>query len=146
MTKKTKAKKRPIKKVRVANKRPGTVAKDVNQLLDLKRKLDLANAKLKPLKDRYGALEDDVLKRYTAEELSSVKTKKGLVARTETTVPDLTDFLAFWEYAKAQNAPELFRKQVNSDAWREHVEKGQPVPGVQAFTRVGLSVRLRGGK
>ena len=146
MTKKAKAKKRPVKKVKVANKRPGTVAKDVNQLLDLKRKLDLENAKLKPLKDKYTKLEEDVLHRYTAEELSSVKTKKGLVARTETTVPDLTDFLAFWEYAKAQNAPELFRKQVNNEAWREHVEKGQAVPGVEGFTKVGLSVRLRGGK
>lgn len=145
MTRKARMKKRPAK-TKAAPRRPGSVAKDVNLLLDLKKKLDLASAKLKPLRDRYAAAEENVLQRYTQDELGSVKTKKGLVARTETVVPDLKDWNAFWEYAKAQNASELFRKQVNHDAWREHVELGKPVPGVESFTRVGLQVRLGGKK
>lgn len=144
--KKTPAKK-PVKAVKKSKSpRAGSVAKDVNLLLELKKKLDLASAKLKPLRDRYAAVEEQVLQRYTQEQLGSVKTKKGLVARTETVVPDLKDWNAFWEYAKDQNASELLRKQVNHDAWREHVELGKPVPGVESFTRVGLQVRLGGKK
>lgn len=154
MVKKAKAKAKPSKKPaakkaapkKAGTKKEGRLSKDLAGLLDLKKLIEKMKAKIKPFSKKYDALVEKVIQQYSEDQIASVKTKAGTVTRVSTVVPTLKDFDAFFGFVRDNDAPELLQRRVSSEAWRERVEAGEEVPGVEAFTRVSLQVRVKGLK
>lgn len=143
------AKKKPAKKSRaqkkLAKKAGGSkLAKSLLQLLAFKKQLKKIEAQASPLKKKMEDLANQVIQRYSEDDLTSVKLKGGSVTRVQQVVPQLDDFAAFLEYVQKNDAPELLHKRVTADAYRERTEAGEIIPGVSPFTRVSLRIQLKG--
>jgi len=70
-----------------------------------------------------------------------VANEYGNFGRNETIVPVPKDWEAIYEYVKANDAFYLLYKQITSTAYRELLETGEEIPGVESYTRVSISVR-----
>lgn len=141
--KKSRAKK-PAKKAAPKKAGGSKLAKSLSQLLAFKKQLRKLEAQQAPIKKKMEDLANQVIQRYSEDDLTSVKTKGGTVTRIQQVVPQLDDFTAFFEWITKNNAPELLHKRVTQDAWRERVENGETIPGVSPFTRISLQIRLKG--
>lgn len=111
-------------------------------LIELKVAKRGLDAKLAKLNSASNELEEQILQRFTAEEISSVRVSGGLATRVVETVPNVCDWDVFYAFVKKHNAFELLQRRVTATAWRERVEAGKPVPGIESFNRVHLKLTL----
>jgi hypothetical protein len=116
------------------------IATQLKTLRALMDKEDELTARLKPIKDQIESLRDTLINEFTAAELSSTTASGLRVTRTQSTVPNLIDPLEFFKFASKKANWDLLTKKVATEAWRERLEAKKPVPGTEAFNRVGISV------
>ncbi len=117
--------------------------RDLRKLMDAR---DTLAAKLKPVEDGIAALRDGLLNEFTEAQLSSTTAEGLRVSRTTTVVPTVVDATAFLAFATRKANWDLLAKSASSPAWRERLEAGKKVPGVEPFTRVSLRVDRVAGK
>ena len=91
---------------------------------------------------------NEILDRFSKEEINGLTTDKAVATIKPLTSPSLKNWNALITYIKKTNGFELFQRRVNKAAWLEHLEarKGRPVPGVAKFERNVLSVTAKKGK
>jgi len=63
------------------------------------------------------------------------------VASEPDLMPAVKDWGAYWEYAVANNAPEMFERRPGKLACRERWEAGEEIPGVEKFPVYKLTVK-----
>lgn len=56
-------------------------------------------------------------------------------------VPAVTDWSAYWQYAKENDAPEMFERRPGKAACKERWEAGIVVPGVDKFPLFKLTIK-----
>lgn len=95
-----------------------------------------------PLTKELGELKESALELMVEQDLQAVGTDKATYSLRHSTFPMLEDAELFFAYAAADNW-DLVRKQVNSAAWKERIEHGIEVPGVEVGKRVDLGIRNR---
>ncbi|MFW5972402.1 MAG: hypothetical protein ACOCTG_00305 [Bacteroidota bacterium] len=123
----------------------GTVAIGdlIDELNDVReRKRDL-NAQLKDLDEQYKELERQILEHMDAAGTELVASGRTRASVQRQIVPSVTDWEAFEEYVKANDALYLFERRVASKPWRELHESGEQVPGTEPFERRSLSLRKK---
>jgi hypothetical protein len=89
---------------------------------------------------------EDLLKVAILGKLAEQKLDKGTfhgysVGRSETVVPQVTDWDAFYAYIKRTNYFHLLERRPTAAGCRELFETKGKIPGVVPFTKVGLSFR-----
>lgn len=130
--------------------RATAAAKVAAQLKMLARLMDTADAlsaKLKPVTEAIAALREKLINEFTAAELSSTTAAGLRVTRTKSSVPNIIDRALLDIYRTKKANWDLIPNSVPVEAWRERLEAGKPVPGTEAFNRVGISVtRVKGKK
>jgi hypothetical protein len=70
--------------------------------------------------------------RMTNGELANIKTK---------TYANIGDWESFVKFVKKTNGFDLLQRRVSTEAWRQRVEDGVKVPGIEVFTKQVLSIR-----
>jgi hypothetical protein len=108
------------------------------QLRDRKREL---NQELKDVNEEYQMLEAQVLDELDQQGTQFAGSSRHRATISEQTVPSVTDWDAFYDYVRENDALYLFERRVASAPWRELVESGEQVPGTEPFTRRTLSLR-----
>lgn len=76
-------------------------------------------------------------------EASSLEGAKGGIATasiTRRTVANPVDWDKFYRYVKENDAFDLLHKRISDNAYRDRLEQGEAVPGLEPFTVVGLSL------
>lgn len=120
-----------------------TISDLIDELNDVReRKRDL-NAQLKDIDEQYKELERQILEHMDSAGTELVASSRTRVSVQRQTVPSVTDWDAFEEYVKDNDALFLFERRVASKPWRELYESGEEVPGTEAFERRSLSLRKR---
>lgn len=66
---------------------------------------------------------------------------KATVSFTSTVVADVTDWDTFWLYVAKNKFFHLIQRRVSDPAYRELLEAGRKVPGVQPFPKRKLNLR-----
>lgn len=89
------------------------------------------------------AAERDAIEEQVLAELERLKTpsaggKAGGVERAESDVPTAKDWSLIHAYIAKNHAFDLLEKRIALKAWRERLEAGEKVPGVEVFRRVKL--------
>jgi hypothetical protein len=110
------------------------------RLATLTLEAEAVEAQLKPLKEEETALRDYLLETFKKTELDGMKAHGLSFAIVTTRVPSITDWDKFLKFAFKNSNADLLNKSVNSPAWRERMNDGKPVPGVEPFDRVALRV------
>lgn len=103
-----------------------------------------AQAEVDKLKKKRTDMEEDIIQRFSKEEINSARGNRGQLTRSDVDVPKITDWTKFHSYVKRHNAFELMHKRVTAEAYRERIDAGKKVPGVEEFTVIKLSIARRG--
>lgn len=95
------------------------------------------------------ATEEDRIKQHILltlgeNKLEGAKGSRATAAVTRTVVPVLKEWDAFTEYVRKNRAFDLFERRVSKAAFRERLDAGKSVPGIEPFTVVNLSLTKSG--
>ena len=85
-------------------------------------------------------IEDHILKQFEKVELSGAKGGIAQVSIKQTVVYNISDWDAVFSYATKHNAPDLLQKRLSSTAIRDRLDNGEEIPGIESFTKIGLSL------
>lgn len=117
-----------------------TIAARVDTIKKLRLNLEQAEAKLAPLRKRITAEEQAVLEVMVESKTESVRGKVGRGTVIRQLVPSIEDQKKFEAYVARKRAFDLYQRRLNTQAWRDRIDAGEPVPGVKGFQRVSLRV------
>lgn len=85
--------------------------------------------------------EKQLMERMTAEGTDKAQGSKAGVSISTNTVANVEDWDAFWAFVIKKKYTHLLQRRVSDPAYRELLEAGQNVPGVEPFTKRTLNVR-----
>lgn len=126
------------------------MSKTLGKLADaryrLREKRLALSRKVDELKAQEQELEGEIFSALKASEVTSATGSVATVSVTESEVPTLEDFDAFFAYAKRKPNQDLLPQRVSTTAWRARHAAGKTVPGVKAFKRVSLSITKKSSK
>lgn len=128
----------------VKYKFPKTIGACLARLAKLQDMQDDINMKLAPIAKEENALREHMIEAFKKDELNGVRGSGRSLSITNVAVPVLKDWKKFFRFAMKKGNDDLLPHSVSSTAWRERMEAGRAVPGVDTFNRIGLRVnRIR---
>ena len=86
-------------------------------------------------------LEAALMERLEVEGLDKATGTKASVSIGTSVVADVQDWDEFWKYIFKNKYSHLLQRRVSEPAYRELLDAGKKVPGVQPFTKRKLNVR-----
>lgn len=113
----------------------------IEQRVDIKNQIDELNAQIKDLQEQLRGNETILLKELDAQGLSRTANDKASVSINEDTVPDVIEWDELHAYIIANKDFSLFQRRVNSKVYKELLQLGETVPGIQPRTIRKLNMR-----
>lgn len=114
----------------------------IQRLFTLKNRIETIKAQqIKPIEDEFNRLKDELLADLVESGEDKISLKGvGSIGVNKAIVPNKTDWTAFTDYVRENNAFYLMNKVVNTAAFREANNMGESIPGVEPFEKYSLSV------
>lgn len=103
-----------------------------------KRKLE---EQIKEVEGRLGELDEKLQERLAADGLDKATGTKASVSVTTTVTADVQDWDKFWTYIIKNKYTQLLQRRVSDPAYRELLDAGKKVPGVQPFVKKRVNLR-----
>lgn len=100
------------------------------KLFDLKSKKAELNKEVKGLNPLIEELEKELLTKMREEGLPSISNDLGTVYISPQVVPTVINWDMFYEYVGRTNSFHLLERRLTTTAYREMIENGEEVPGV----------------
>ena len=102
------------------------------------KKIETKKAKLK---EKYTEMESALLKEFTKDELmTSAGGKIGKITITRPKVPSVVSWDKLYKYIYRNKAFDMLNRKVNNAAWKERLEHGKKVPGIETVTLLKLNL------
>lgn len=120
---------------------PESASDIINTLFSLKQEEKQLSSKLGDLKKQIHELSEQLIDQFVDDNLTSSSTKQAKAVMTETVIPTVYDWEAFYDYIKDNNAWYLLEKRATSTAWRELHNSGFTVPGTEPFTKYSINIK-----
>lgn len=121
--------------------------KELSRLLrESKTKITSLNAEAKAegvIKEDY---ENRLIAAMDAAGTETVKNEHGTFGRTEAIMPVAKDWEAIHDYVRENDAFHLLYRKLLATTYRELLDAGEEIPGVESYTNVSISVRKPSGK
>jgi hypothetical protein len=103
-----------------------------------KRRLE---EQVKAVEKTIAELDTQLLERMDAEGLEKATGTKATASISKSVVADVQDWDAFWAFIAKKKFFHLVQRRVSDPAYRELLEAGTAVPGVQPFPKRKLNLR-----
>ena len=132
--------KTPVAKKAAAGK-PASTGALIDQLWAAREEKRKVEAILKETEEAIKGIEEQVMERLGAEGLEKATGSKATVSVTSSVVADVQDWEALWPFIAKNKFWHLVQRRVSDPAYRELIEMGKKVPGVQPFTKRKLNLR-----
>lgn len=116
----------------------GAVIDQIWAAREEKRRLE---AEVGEIEAKISELEQQLIERLDAEGLDRATGSKATVSVSTNTVANVTDWDAFWQFILKNKYTHLLQRRVSDPAYRELLEQGKKVPGVEPFLKRRLNVR-----
>lgn len=121
--------------------RPTSTGSLIDQLWATREEKRRVETELKEIEERIREQEELLMERLKAEGLEKATGSKAGVSISSSVSADVQDWDAFWVYIIKNKFTHLLQRRVSDPAYRELLETGKKVPGVQPFTKKRLNVR-----
>lgn len=121
--------------------KPATVGAVIDQLWAAREEKRQLEAQAKEIQTKIDELEDSIMSRLESEGLDKATGKKASVSVGSSVVADVQDWDTFWAFIIKNKYTQLLQRRVSDPAFRELLELGKKVPGVQPFTKKKLNLR-----
>ena len=107
----------------------------LNELIDekksIKDKLTNLNVQISELKAREDTLDTKIIEKLDSEVLARSANEVASVSIREDLVPDVQDWDALYQHISDTNDFSLLHRRVSSTAFKERINQGDAVPGLQ---------------
>lgn len=124
-----------------AKSRPATMGSLIDRIWASREEKRRLEEQAKEVSAQIAALEEELVERMNAEGTDKAQGTKASVSITSSVVADVQDWDAFWTYIARNKFWHLVQRRVSDPAYRELLEQGKKVSGVQPFTKRKLNVR-----
>lgn len=124
-------------------KTPTTLLKGttVDKLVGLRNKKRDLEASVKSLEGQIEDLQSQLLEEMEAAGVDKFSGKLGTVSISTNVVANVEDWDLLYPYIAKNKAWHLLQRRVSDPAYRELLEAGKKVPGVQPFSKKRLNLR-----
>lgn len=127
-----------------------TVALDtlIDGIFDIRNEIRAVTKQADELKVQKSEMEVQLIEMMDAVGTDQSRSSVATATITETVVPNVTDWDAFWRFIYRNKASYLIERRPASVAFRETLEQrnGRPIPGVSSYTKRAVGVRVRAAK
>lgn len=100
------------------------------KLFDLKSKKAELNKEVSLLNPQIEEVEKELLNKMREEKLLKLSNDLGTIYISPQVVPDVVNWDMFYEYVGRTNSFHLLERRLTKTAFREMIENGETVPGV----------------
>lgn len=107
------------------------------EYLALKAKADEAAAKVREI-------EEHIIDTFPKSGLEGGKGKLASATLTQSLEPTAKNWDLIFPWVEEHAAWDILYRRINAKAWRDRLEAGEVVPGVEPFNRIKLSIRKIG--
>lgn len=125
-------------KVRTRPPSLGAVIDNIWAVREEKRRLE---SDLREVETKISELEEQLMERLEAEGLDKATGSKATVSVSANTVAQVNDWDEFWKFVIKNRYTHLLQRRVSDPAYRELLEQGKKVPGVEPFIKRRLNLR-----
>lgn len=124
-------------------KTPTTLLKGttVDKLVGLRNKKRDLEASVKSLEGQIEDLQSQLLEEMEAAGVDKFSGKLGTVSISTNVVANVEDWDLLYPYIAKNKAWHLLQRRVSDPAYRELLDAGKKVPGVQPFSKKRLNLR-----
>lgn len=122
---------------------PKSIGACIDKLYRLKEKRRAIESQADEVKKEENALEEHILETFSKSDLDGARGKVATAGVTRTTVPTVKDWDQLYAYIKEHDAFDMLQRRVSTSAYRERLYAEEPVPGVESFEVVKLSLTKR---
>lgn len=99
-----------------------------------------AEARIKVMKEQESALEEHILASFDKSDIEGARGTIATASVTTTIIPTVKDWPEFYKYILKHKAFDLLEKRPARLAYRERLDAGEAVPGVEPFHKKSLSL------
>jgi hypothetical protein len=121
--------------------RPPSTGALIDQYWAAREEKRRLNELLKDVEAKITDIETALMARLDDEGMVKATGTKASVSISTNTVADVEDWDAFWGFILKNKYTHLLQRRVSDPAYRELLEAGKKVPGVQPFTKRTLNLR-----
>jgi hypothetical protein len=121
--------------------RPATTGAIIDNIWAMREEKRRLESEVKEIEAQIKTAQDDLMARMQSEGIEKATGSKASVSISNTVVADVQDWDAFWPYIAKNKFWHLVQKRVSDPAYRELLDLGKKVPGVQPFTKHTVLVR-----
>lgn len=118
-----------------------TTADLIARLVDIREEKRKIKAREKELNDEWRTLELEALIRLDDQGMDKASTKRGTISIGENVLPQVVDWDAFGEHIIQTDSLFLLQRRPAAAAYRELLESGETVPGVEPYTQRSINLR-----
>jgi len=119
----------------------------IDQAYELREQKREFERRIKKLNEKIDALSAEILERLDEMGTPGIKATKASATIAEQLVPNVTDWEAAQEWIRENEAEYLYHRRISSGAFKELLDQGIQVDGVEPFTKRSISLRVaRGSK
>lgn len=120
-----------------------TLGQKIDAMFDLREKKRALEAQIKELDGQYEILESELMEDMAKQGTDKMSGAKASVSITTSTVANVADWDSFLAYVYKMKYGHLLQRRVSDPAYRELLEQGKKVPGVEPFHKSRLNLRVR---
>jgi hypothetical protein len=121
--------------------RPVPTGKLIDQYWAAREEKRRLEAEVKEVETVMADLEQKLMESMESEGLEKATGTKASVSISTSTVADVKDWDSFWAYIFKNKYSHLLQRRVSEPAYRELLEAGKKVPGVEPFNKRKLNLR-----
>lgn len=122
---------------------PLTTAEIVSQMVEIRDEKRKIKAREKELNESWRSLELELLIRLDDQGMEKASTKDGTASINEVVLPQVVDWDAFNQHILDNEALYLLQRRPAAAAYREHLESGDTIPGVEPYTQRSIGLRKK---
>lgn len=126
---------------RVTNRLKGNLGTTIDDLWQLREEKRQAEEGVKVIEAKMSALEEDLMEQLDKQGTKAATGTKASASITTAVVANVDDWAAFHAFIAKNKFFHLLQKRVSDPAYRELLDLGKKVPGVQPFSKKKLNIR-----
>jgi len=120
---------------------PITTSAIIAKLVEVRDEKRRIKEREKELTDEWRSLEMELLVRLEEQGMKKASTDDGTASITEVVLPQVVDWDAVYAHIKETDSFYLLQKRPAAAAFRELLDSGEEVPGMEPYTKKSISLR-----
>lgn len=126
---------------KITNRLKGSLGATIDDLWALREEKRAAEEGVKIIEAKMSALEEDLMEKLKQQGTKSATGAKATASIITAVVANVDDWAAFHAFIAKNKFFHLLHKRVSEPAYRELLDAGKKVPGVQPFSKEKINLR-----